>query len=89
MASEYKSQSFGHSDGCHEIRNRQEQVELTREPLIYPVVLTLGAVPVFAGMIAVMDLVACFAEIFLAAHVRNSAGSDMVHGLPMRREYGL
>src|SRR4030042_1897753 len=82
-APEQGSQSFRHGDGRHEIRNWQEQLELFFEPVICAVVLTFRAMPVPAGVIAVMDFITRVAEIFLTAHLRGSAGSDMLHRLPV------
>ena len=48
---------------------------------IYSLTFIIFAIP--AGMIAVMELVTRFAEILLSAHLRCSAGSDMVQYLSM------
>jgi hypothetical protein len=86
MTSEYGSQPFRHSDSRHEVRNRQEKVKLIIQPLIDAIILTFGAMPVSAGVIAVMDFSAFSAKPFLSAQFRRSAGFNTPHHFLVRRQ---
>jgi len=77
---------LGHSDGRHEVRNLKQEFKLLFKPQIDTIILTLGAVPVSAGMITIMESIAHFAKIFLSAHDRGSAGFNMPHHLLMGRQ---
>ena len=77
---------MGHSDGCHEVRHVQQKLNLLVKPFINAIILTLGAVPISAGVVAVMDFATSLALILLPAHVRSSAGFDMLHHFLVRRQ---
>ena len=86
MTSEYRSQALRHRDGCHEVRNRQQYCKLFFHPLINTIILAFWAMSVPTRMIAVMDLIAILAEVFLSTHHGSSAGLDMPHHPLMRRQ---
>ena len=56
------SQLLGQSEGDHEVRDRQQQILLTFQPLFGLIILALGAVPVFTRVVAVVMVLAVLAQ---------------------------
>jgi len=71
------------------MRNREEQILLIFQPLLGLIILTLGTVPVFAGMIAVVVLLARLTAIDVTAQGFRAALPDGLHGLEMTWEHAI
>ena len=80
MAARESPQLIGESEGDHEVDDREEQIPLTGQPLLGLMILTFGAVPVLARMVAVVVLVTCLAVVGMAAEGLGPALLDVFHG---------
>jgi hypothetical protein len=71
--------------GHQEMGDRQQQTLLVCQPLLGLVILTLGAVSILAGVIAVVGLLAWLTVIEVAAKTLRAALLDVVQSPQMRR----
>ncbi len=74
---------IGHGTGDQKVGDGQEALPLGIEPLVRSIVLACGTMPIFAGMITVLGLLAVFTGIHMATEDCSAAGFDSCHGLPM------
>ncbi|MFZ2444732.1 MAG: hypothetical protein WAW37_00100 [Syntrophobacteraceae bacterium] len=76
-----RSKPFGYGEGYKEVIFRKQQVKLFIEPKIGAVIAASGTVAVFAGVVAVADLIALATKIDVAAHGLRAAVFYILHGL--------
>ncbi len=74
------AQGGGDGESEHEIRDRQQEILLFLQPILGFVVLTFWTVPVAAGVVAVLGLMALRAGIGLPTQGRCAALLDGAHG---------
>jgi hypothetical protein len=80
---------LGQGESDQEVRDRQQEVALLVEPKSSSVILAFRAVAVFAGMVAVEELLTRWAEVDLAPERFGAAGFDIPHGPTVRRRHPI
>lgn len=81
MASHETPELLGNGEGYHEVEKWEKQMPLGFEPYLGLIVLAFGTVPVFTGMIAVVELLTGVTEVDLTAKRFGSALFYRLHGL--------
>ena len=87
MAAGQFPQRLGQGTGDQEIGDRQEHLLLPLQPLIGRAVLACGTMAVFAGMIAILVILAVFTEIDVTAKRFCPAVFDRFHGPHMAGQH--
>ena len=89
MRADEKPEGLGHGEGDQEVRDRKEQtLLLAGQPILGVSVAALRTMPVVAGMIAVVELVAVRTAKELASQDGSAARQDLVQDLPMPHRHG-
>ena len=89
MGADEKPEGFGHGEGDQEVRDWKEQtLLLARQPIQGVGVAALRTMPVIAGMIAVVELVAVRTTKELASQDGSAAEQDLLQDLPMPHRHG-
>jgi hypothetical protein len=83
VAPEQASQACGQSEGGHEVGEWQKQFSLLVDPAVDLVVLALGTVTVFAGVVLVVLLMALRAEEQMTAEGLGATGADIPQSPPV------
>ena len=74
------AQHLGQCEDDVEVGNGQHVVQLRVEPTRAGGGLTLGTVPIAAGVVGIATMAAAIAGFFMAAQGSGSAGSDVAQG---------
>lgn len=89
MRADEKPEGFGHREGDQEVRHRKEQtLLLALQPILGVGVAALRTMPVVAGVVAVVELVAVRTTKELASQHGSAAGQDLLQDLPMPCRHG-
>ena len=77
----------GESD--HEVRRRQQQLLLLEQPLLPQVMLTLGTVPVLAGMVLIVGFIASSTMINMPTQIDCPTLSNISHCPPVTGQHPI
>ena len=89
MGADERAQFFRHGESDQEVRHGKEQAPLlARQPSLGIGLAALGTMPVVAGMIAVVELVAVRTTEEMAAQRGSAAEQNLGQDLPMPQRHG-
>jgi len=83
IAADLATQARRQGEGGHEVGDGQKEFSLLTDPAVDQVVLALGTVAVFAGVILVVFLVALRAEVEVAAEGLGATSADVLYSPPV------
>jgi len=89
MATCHSPQFCRERKGDHEIGNREQQVLLFLKPPLGSVPLTLGTMPILAGMVAAVGLMTMVTVINLRAECFRPTVFNIRHGLSVTGQHGV